>query len=225
MRTLPSQAGDLTLFPAGAAGEERRLAAVLACFGRCVCAGQCGRSHQNWPEMGRCGSEEGAAPLQAVPALLAGTNGEPGDLVAVCARCPRGITRQQAVAQPAPPAPSHLDELTLFATCPVTGCKNLVGDPGEVCAECLQVFGPYLRPARDTSPAGELTAAAARSEAQAAEVLAARRELAALGATTVAVADEWRNNQQCGCCEERRTCHIDPASPNGWICKSCEATR
>ncbi len=101
----------------------------------------------------------------------------------------------------------------LFPACPVPGCPNLVSDPRQVCGECLATFGPYLRPADAEAPPAEQYAAqiAARDEHVAA-VLAER------AANT---AGEWKRNQVCWCCEERRTCRQDRDTRNGWICRPC----
>jgi hypothetical protein len=69
--------------------EEQRRAVARAAHDRCVCGGvACGKSHQNWRDMGRCGSTESGAQLFAVPVGLVGITGEPGELVAFCGECP-----------------------------------------------------------------------------------------------------------------------------------------
>ena len=34
---------------------------------------------------------------------------------------------------------------------------------------------------------------------------------------------EYKRNQLCWACEERRTCRPDPDHPGRWICRTCEA--
>jgi hypothetical protein len=101
----------------------------------------------------------------------------------------------------------------LFPDCPLPGCHNVVSDPHEVCGQCLDAFGPYLRPVAPlASPAGQRPAPSA---VPAGRVTPAQRDHVA------AAAVEWKRNQVCWCCEERRTCRQDPDSSNGWICKQC----
>jgi hypothetical protein len=77
-----------------------------------VCGGvACGKSHQNWRDMGRCGSTDGGARLFAVPAGLVGITGEPGELVAFCGECLARVQKRRAAEQS---APGTQQELALF---------------------------------------------------------------------------------------------------------------
>ncbi len=123
----------------------------------------------------------------------------------------------------------------LFPTCPLPGCPNLTDDPWRPCAACLTAFGDWLRPAADPVSEEDFAAAIAERDAAVRAALAKRRTLLTSTAVEVgrsgagrrdpalAAADhaEWKRNQTCRCCEERRTCRADPDSPNGWICKKC----
>lgn len=101
----------------------------------------------------------------------------------------------------------------LFPGCPLPGCLNIVTAEGEVCAECVTVLGPYLRPV-DLAPADT------KAPGQAAQEFPTPDPAAPVLADAP---DEWRRNQQCWCCEERRTCHADPQHPDRMICRTCEA--
>lgn len=92
--------------------EEQRRAVARAAYGRCVCGGvACGKSHQNWRDMGRCGSTEEEARLFAVPAALVGIAGEPGELMAFCGECLARVQKRHAAQHP---APGTQQELALF---------------------------------------------------------------------------------------------------------------
>jgi hypothetical protein len=90
-------------------------------------------------------------------------------------------------------------------------------------------------PSRNPVSEDDFAAAVAERDAAVRAVLAERRTLttrttagasqAEAGRHHPAPADTdhtaWTRNQTCWCCEQRRTCRIDPDSPNGWICKKC----
>jgi hypothetical protein len=116
-------------------------------------------------------------------------------------------------------------ELVLFPFCPVPGCSALVEDPREVCAGCVAAFGPYLRPGSADPTAAEFAEAIAERDRTVAELLADRYAPSADEVPQAGPGDEWRRNQQCWCCEERRTCRADTDHRDRWICKTCEAIR
>ena len=74
-------------------------------------------------------------------------------------------------------------------------------------------------------PADEVAAELAERDRYVREVYAARRDMAPLPEPAPAAAVEpeveWRPNQTCWCCEERRKCRPDPDQPTRWICKDC----
>ena len=107
----------------------------------------------------------------------------------------------------------------MFPGCPLPGCDNPVTDPREICGPCQAAFGDMLRPVDEPTQTAEQFAAAitARDE-QVAAIHAERREIA------VANEPEWKRNQLCWVCDQRRTCRLDSESRNGWICRECEAT-
>ncbi len=109
-----------------------------------------------------------------------------------------------------------LGRSTLFPTCPVFGCTNLVGDPREVCGECHTIFGDYLQPATGPAPSAEAFAVTiGQSDRRIQEVMAERR--------LVTTAAEWRGNQRCWVCEERRACREELIGvERRWVCRSCE---
>jgi hypothetical protein len=112
--------------------------------------------------------------------------------------------------------------LSLFGECPLPGCRNPVGDPGQPCGECLAAFGGYLRDTGLDRPAGEVAAELAERDRAVAAVYAERRAMTPLPEAAPAEPETgWRRNQLCWCCEERRACRADPDQPARWICKTC----
>ena len=101
--------------------------------------------------------------------------------------------------------------------CPVAGCAHPVADPRRPCEECRAVFGDMLRELGAERPARSaeavVTAPAAR-DAALRSVHVEWRE--ASGAV------EWRANQRCWLCEERRRCRRDPTHHSRWVCRDCD---
>ena len=100
--------------------------------------------------------------------------------------------------------------------CPVAGCESPVADPRRPCDECLETFGDMLREVSvEEQEQGIEEAAATLAERDAAvrSVYAERREDSA--------GIEWRANQCCWRCEERRRCRRDPTYPERWVCRDC----
>jgi hypothetical protein len=89
---------------------------VSAAARRCVCSGQCGRSHKEG--MGRCLSEDStASPLHAVPRgpQLAGRQLTAGDLEALCDGCHgRVLNLRQREAREAAAAVLAADQSALW---------------------------------------------------------------------------------------------------------------
>lgn len=95
---------------------------------------------------------------------------------------------------------------TLFSTCPVPKCSNPVDD-GQPCAECASLIAAGLiRPAGQPMTLDDV-----------------RRELAGQQLVKADRGEEYKANQQCWVCEQRRTCRPDPDQRGQWICKDCEA--
>jgi len=122
--------------------------------------------------------------------------------------------------------------LSLFPTCPLPGCNNVTDDPRQPCHGCLAAFGPMLRQSDAPAPEPEAyTTVIAERDAGVRAVMAGRRDMvplpgppaAAQPAPAPSPEPERKRNQVCWVCEQRRTCRIDPGSPNGWICRECEA--
>jgi hypothetical protein len=67
----------------------------------------------------------------------------------------------------------------LFDVCPVPVCHNPVPGPGQVCEECVALFGPYLQPSATTVDPEAFTAAMEAGDARVAEVFAERRAMTA----------------------------------------------
>jgi hypothetical protein len=141
------------------------------------------------------------------------------------------------------------DTPSLFAECPLPGCINPVDDPRWPCGECEAALAGYIRPSSSQPVAAEEAAAmlAERDEAVAA-VYAERRAMIPLPEPAVAApaagpdpqarppattqtdpapgaSPEYKRNQLCWVCEERRTCRVDPdrLPEVRWICRTCEA--
>lgn len=130
------------------------------------------------------------------------------------------------------------DTLTLLTTCVLPGCPYPVALAGDVCEECLAVFGPMLqetdRPpltaeqieARDRGTADMyrlMAHVAAKMEAEA-EAAAAAGVLALEDLPEPEPVDtrERKRNQTCWLCEERRTC---TRTDSGWECDTCIEVR
>jgi len=110
---------------------------------------------------------------------------------------------------------AQLDLLSVIPRCVLPGCSNQVDVVGMPCAECLDLttaLGPLLR--RVDGPAMTEEAIAERD----AEVAEAYRQ------QQLVVADdrEWKANQRCWLCEERRRC---ARTPQGWECSTCQEIR
>lgn len=99
----------------------------------------------------------------------------------------------------------------LFAKCVLPGCRELVAAAGEVCPDCLASFGPLLRQVPDAEP---LTNAQIEDRDQAvAQHYHERRD-------SPAAQDgrEWKSNQLCWMCEQRRRC---ARTDQGWEYRHC----
>lgn len=99
--------------------------------------------------------------------------------------------------------------VALFTDCAAPGCAGLVSEPGGLCPACLAELGAYVR--RLPGPQPRLAAAGDDVPATPAKE------------ASPAPPSEWRMNQRCWVCEERRKCRQDPSSRNGWICTDCLA--
>jgi hypothetical protein len=124
----------------------------------------------------------------------------------------------------------------LFGDCPMPGCRNLVDDLLRPCPECAVIFAEYIQPSSREVTAEQVTAELAAGAAAVAAVFAERRYMIPLDAAPApepaapelsrAVAQSlglaYKPGQVCWCCEERRSCRLDPDQPDRWICKKCE---
>lgn len=129
------------------------------------------------------------------------------------------------------------DTPSLFSDCPLR-CGNLVDDPRRPCGECEVIFAGYIRPAAQSPTAEEAAAALTERDREVAAIYAERRTMTPLPgpAWTAPVAGpapapaagdgstEYKRNQLCWCCGERRNCRPDPDQRPGirWICRTCE---
>jgi hypothetical protein len=95
----------------------------------------------------------------------------------------------------------------LFPECAVPGCRNPVEAIGHPCADCLEAFGPRLRPGRPLT------------EEQITERdTGIKAAYAAMRALRIADGMEAKRNQMCWLCEQRRTC---TKQERGWECDAC----
>jgi hypothetical protein len=99
----------------------------------------------------------------------------------------------------------------LFAECVLPGCRELVAAAGEVCPGCVAAFGPRLRPVPDAEPLTE-PAIMDRDQAVAQHYQDRRHSPAADDGR------EWKSNQSCWMCEQRRRC---ARTDQGWECRDC----
>ncbi|AVJ50273.1 hypothetical protein I5J36_gp57 [Mycobacterium phage Mendokysei] len=111
---------------------------------------------------------------------------------------------------------------TLFASCVLPGCQNLVAEVGGPCDDCLAAFGPMLV----RNEGGRRMTAEQIAERDSYVSAAYALQLAAPTSPKLVAAEsadaedgpERRRNQTCWLCEERRTC---TKRPQGWECDEC----
>ena len=108
--------------------------------------------------------------------------------------------------------PAPFENVSLFATCVLPGCRNDVAEWGDVCAECIAAAGDYLRPT--TGPKLTEDEIHDRDLATREDLRAQRR----IGAVEPSDQPERKQNQMCWLCEQRRTC---TRTPQGWECDAC----
>lgn len=115
-----------------------------------------------------------------------------------------------------------MTDVSLFSTCPLPGCDGPTADPAEPCEDCKKAFGDYMRRSdRLTEPAVVVQQLAERDEAVK-QAYAAQRAWPAIPKPAEPKLVEWRPNQRCWVCEERRKCRLDPdRADERWICKEC----
>jgi hypothetical protein len=134
-------------------------------------------------------------------------------------------------------APAVNTTLSLFAECPLPGCRNPVDDPRWPCGQCEKDLAGYIRPSGAERPAEVVVAELAERDQAVAAVYAERREMTPLpepeapapglapaqpaGAGDERMAaiqraarqdlgEERKPGQLCWVCEERRLCRKDP---------------
>jgi hypothetical protein len=116
---------------------------------------------------------------------------------------------------------AQLDLLSVIPECVLPGCRNKVDAVGEPCTECLDLttaLGPLLR--RVDGPALTEKQIADRD----AEVVEAYRQqqLVVLEEAPVDTR-EWKANQLCWMCGERRRCaRMFRHYRMEWECKACQ---
>jgi hypothetical protein len=111
----------------------------------------------------------------------------------------------------------------LFTGCALPGCKTIVEQPGEVCADCLAAFGGRIKVIDTTGrTADEVAAELEQRDTETMAMYATLVELPYESSTEPPVQlnePERKRNQVCWMCEERRTCTPTPA---GWECDTCQ---
>jgi hypothetical protein len=118
---------------------------------------------------------------------------------------------------PMPPADARTATGSLFHGCPLPGCTGPTHDPREPCEDCKAAFGDYLRPPDAAAP----RPTADQYAAQLADRDRETREATARQHAAPEPAVEWRRNQACWVCDQRRTCRHDLDYPDRWICRNC----
>jgi hypothetical protein len=98
----------------------------------------------------------------------------------------------------------------LFAECVLPGCRELVAAAGDVGPDCLAAFGPLLRQVPDAEP---LTAEQVEDRDQ-----AVAQHYQGRNASAAQDGREWKSNQLCWMCEQRRRC---TQTDQGWECRHC----
>jgi hypothetical protein len=109
--------------------------------------------------------------------------------------------------------------LSLFAVWPLPGCRVPVDDPREPCEDCKTAFGSMLRQGEQHTGAAEYAAELAGRDAAAQGALVARHGAGVVPEPAI----EWRSNQLCWLCDQRRKCRADPDHEGRWICRECAA--
>lgn len=98
-----------------------------------------------------------------------------------------------------------IDTLSMFATCVLPGCGNVVSETGDACGTCVAAFDWMLTGTPSRMTAEEI---AERDNA----VRAAYEQHQQQTVTR-------KPNQKCWMCEERRVC---ASTPQGWECRDCQ---
>jgi len=120
-----------------------------------------------------------------------------------------GLRLVTAMATPTS-QPAAFENVSLFATCALPGCDSIVAEWGDVCTECVEAAGDYLRPASGPRLTEDDISDRDR---QLRDALRAQRSIIATAAQP-----ERKQNQTCWLCEQRRTCtHAE----HGWECDDC----
>jgi hypothetical protein len=101
----------------------------------------------------------------------------------------------------------------LFVECVLPGCRELVAAAGEPCDGCLTAFGPLLQQAPDAAPLTEQDIND-RDQAVAQHYQDRRDSPAAEDGR------QWKTNQLCWMCEQRRRC---ARTDQGWECRHCQS--
>jgi hypothetical protein len=109
-------------------------------------------------------------------------------------------------------APNNL-ACSLFATCVLPGCPDLVEAAGDPCPSCVAAFGTLLRQVPDA----ELLSAEQIAERDQA-VQQHYRDRRTIPLPAGADDREWKPNQLCWLCEQRRLC---TRTGQGWECRAC----
>lgn len=112
--------------------------------------------------------------------------------------------------------PPTFENVSLFATCALPGCHHDVAEWGDVCTDCVQAAGDYLRPASGPRLTEDDIGDRDR---QLRDVLRAQHSITATAtATGTATATQPERNHTCWLCEQRRTC---TNTEHGWECDDC----
>lgn len=88
-----------------------------------------------------------------------------------------------------------MTQATLFAKCPLPGCREITSDPREPCPGCLEAFGGRLRPSGREVSAEEFAAELADGARAVAAILAGRRTW--LSPVCVITPRRYRNHTAC----------------------------
>jgi hypothetical protein len=115
----------------------------------------------------------------------------------------------------------------LWPTCPLANCPNPTSEAGQPCDECIALFGDHLRPTGQPVPVS-FEERMRQGDLEVRRILTQRREMEPLPQTPPPpAAEEWKMNQLCWVCEQRRKCRRDtisdyPGREPQWICGICE---
>jgi hypothetical protein len=107
-------------------------------------------------------------------------------------------------------------DVSMFVSCPLPACENLVDEPGRPCPECVAAFGDMLQMIETDRTRDEVAAVLDERDQGIRDMLRAQRETKELAKATESLRPKQRT--VCWICERERRCVQEP---QGWECREC----